>query len=146
MGRNMKAGDFFVLFWDRVHDIAQADLKLVILLPFPPQCWDYECASPHPAGNFNLYPRFQEMRTGATEAPRSNPSLNWWLGWVPKVLIKGDLVHADDLEDAIGGRGGERMKPQSGKAALTLRNLQHRKMWPKKQGPCCKGLVSYEGI
>jgi hypothetical protein len=25
---------------------AQADLELVILLPLPPECWDYRCVPP----------------------------------------------------------------------------------------------------
>jgi hypothetical protein len=30
------------------HYVVQTDLKLKILLPQPPECWDYRCAPPHP--------------------------------------------------------------------------------------------------
>jgi hypothetical protein len=29
------------------HCVAQAGLELVILLPPPPECWDYRCVSLH---------------------------------------------------------------------------------------------------
>jgi hypothetical protein len=38
---------FFVCFETGSHYAAQADLKLEILLPQPPECWDYRCAPPH---------------------------------------------------------------------------------------------------
>jgi hypothetical protein len=35
--------------------VAKAGLELVILLPQPPECWDYRCAPPHPE-NFCFLP------------------------------------------------------------------------------------------
>jgi hypothetical protein len=36
----------FFIFETGCHYLAQADLKLLILLPQPPGCWDYRCAPP----------------------------------------------------------------------------------------------------
>jgi hypothetical protein len=37
---------FFFFLKTRAHYIAQVGLKLAILLPQPPECWDYRCAPP----------------------------------------------------------------------------------------------------
>jgi hypothetical protein len=37
---------FFLRPGSRFHYIAQARLKLVVLLPQPPKCWDYSIVSP----------------------------------------------------------------------------------------------------
>jgi hypothetical protein len=39
---------FFFFFFFRQGMIAQADLDLTLLLPLPPECWDYKCVPPHP--------------------------------------------------------------------------------------------------
>jgi hypothetical protein len=39
---------FFFSFLTWSGSVAQAVLELKILLPLPPECWDYRCTSPHP--------------------------------------------------------------------------------------------------
>jgi hypothetical protein len=33
--------------------VAKTGLELVILLPQPPECWDYRCVPPHQAGKYS---------------------------------------------------------------------------------------------
>jgi hypothetical protein len=40
---------FSVVFETRSHYAVQAELKLELFLPWPPQCWDYRCVPPGPA-------------------------------------------------------------------------------------------------
>jgi hypothetical protein len=39
---------FFCFFETGSPYVAQAGLKFMILLPQPPECWDYRCVAPHP--------------------------------------------------------------------------------------------------
>jgi hypothetical protein len=45
---------FCVCFGIGSHHVAQAGLKLMVLLPQPPECWDYSGVPPDPAFPYSL--------------------------------------------------------------------------------------------
>jgi hypothetical protein len=62
---------FFFSFQTGSHYVFQADLKLAILWPLPPKCWDYKCAPPGPD-------LLQAPLLGPGQGCISRPHLSFW--------------------------------------------------------------------